>query len=115
MRKLNLSFDESDESNTNEEEGFQTQDKDEMSLDYFPNELQFSEKFTNTDLEQILASKFSNSKDYSYAQICELFRAMCLCHQVYVIKEKDVNRVKDRQYKYIGVMSDEISVIEFCH
>jgi hypothetical protein len=40
---------------------------------------------------------------------------MTLCHQVYVIKEKDLSRVKDRQYKYIGVMSDEISVIEFAH
>jgi hypothetical protein len=67
LRKLNRSFDESNESNTNEEDQFETKDRDEMSLDYFPNELQFSEKFTNTDLEQILSTKFSNSKDYSYA------------------------------------------------
>ena len=40
---------------------------------------------------------------------------MTLCHQVYVIKEKDSNRIKDRLYKYIGVMSVEISVIEFAH
>ena len=40
---------------------------------------------------------------------------MCLCHQVYVIKEKESNKIKDREYKYIGVMTDEISVIEFAH
>jgi magnesium-transporting ATPase (P-type) len=86
-----------------------------MSLDYFPNELKFSERFTNTDLEQILMSKHSNSKDYSYAEICELFRAMTLCNQVYLIKDKDQQRLKERQFKYIGVMPDEISVIEFAY
>ena len=40
LRKLNRSFDDSDDSNVNEEDdGFQEQDRDEISLDYFPNEL----------------------------------------------------------------------------
>lgn len=51
-----------------------------MSLDYFPNEIQFSEKFTNTDLEEILETKVSRSKEFSYTDVTELFRAVCLCH-----------------------------------
>lgn len=34
---------------------------------------------------------------------------------MYVIKEKDIDRVKDRQFKYIGVMADEISGVEFAY
>ena len=62
-----------------------------------------------------MQSKFSKSSEYSYDQICELFRAMTLCHQVYVIKEKSLKAIKDRAYKYIGVLPDEISVVEFAH
>lgn len=47
--------------------------------------------------------------------MCELFRAVCLCHQVYVIKEKIIDRIKDRPFKYIGVMTDEISSVEFAY
>jgi hypothetical protein len=57
----------------------------------------------------------SNSKEFSYTDVCELFRAICLCHQVYVIKEKIIDRVKDRPFKYIGVMTDEISSVEFAY
>jgi hypothetical protein len=32
---------------------------------------------------------------------------------VYVIKEKGLERIKERPFKYIGVMTDEISGVEF--
>lgn len=81
LRKLNQSFDESGDSDSNDKgDMFGTRDLDEMSLDYFPNELQFSEKFSNTELDDILSSQQSNSKDFSYTDVCELFRAVILCH-----------------------------------
>ena len=40
---------------------------------------------------------------------------MTLCNQVYLIKDKDQQRLKERKFKYVGVMPDEISVIEFAY
>ena len=34
---------------------------------------------------------------------------------MYLIKDKDQQRLKQRAFKYIGVMPDEISVIEFAY
>lgn len=83
IQKLNLSYDDSDHqtnSNKSHDDESENQDLDEMSLDYFPNEIKFSDKFTNSELEQILAEKQSPHEDYSYENISELFRAMTLCH-----------------------------------
>jgi len=53
MRAINQSFQESEDSQA--EESNDIQSKKMASLEYFPNELKFAERFTNEDLDILIA------------------------------------------------------------
>jgi len=44
--------------------------------------------------------------------LVEFFRGITLCHQANVVRDKFSNN--DQEYKYIGVLNDEIATLEFC-
>ena len=56
-------------------------DEDDISLDYLPNQLQFSSNYLNQELESQIKGKDSKQKK----QIVEFFKAITLCHQTNVI------------------------------
>ena len=43
--------------------------------------------------------------------LVEFFRGITLCHQANVVRDKFSSN--DQEYKYIGVLNDEIATLEF--
>ena len=79
-----------------------------MSLDYLPNELKYTNKFYNDEADLILNGENNQNKQ----MLVEFFRGITLCHQANVVRDKFSNN--DQEYKYIGVLNDEIATLEFC-
>ena len=81
-------------------------DDNENSLDYLPNELQYTTQFYNEEAHQILNGENNLNKK----TMIEFFRGITLCHQANVSKDLST----DGKYNYTGVLNDEIYTLEFC-
>ena len=81
----------------------------ENSLDYLPNELRFSSKFTNETAEAILNSAGSENEKLNKNMLTDFFRGITLCHQASVAKDN----INPSLMKYICVLHDEIASLEF--
>jgi len=79
---------------------------DELSLDYLPNELQYNTQFFNSEAEDILNGEASLNK----SMLIEFFRGITLCHQANV--SKDIKQAG--KFNYTGVHNDELFTLEFC-
>ena len=105
MEKASGSYGDNDDSNQSKNDS----NIEDLSLDYLPNELIYTNKFYNDEAELILNGENNMNKK----MLVEFFRGITLCHQANVTKDK-MNTSSHQQYKYIGVLNDEIATLEFC-
>lgn len=111
IQDIDKSFDDSNESDNEDGsiDDAQSDDASRQEINYFPNELlKYSNRFENKELEAIYES---NTKTAQFDLINDFFRAVTLCHQCQVIKDKKVEG-KDN-YRYFGIFNDEITSVEF--
>lgn len=87
----------------------ETNNDDDLSLEYLPNELIYTNKFKNFEADLIL----NGDNNMNKKMLVEFFRGITLCHQANVTKDKDRTSA-NQEYKYIGVLNDEIATLEFC-
>jgi hypothetical protein len=80
---------------------------DELSLDYLPNELKYTQKYQNNEADAIL----NGPQNYNKTMLIELFRGILLCHQINVTK--DMKQSTQNMYQYVGVFNDEIATLDF--
>jgi|TARA_B110000285_G_C15118965_1_gene615910 hypothetical protein len=105
VEKASGSYGDNDDSNQSKNDS----NIEDLSLDYLPNELIYTNKFYNDEAELILNGENNMNKK----MLVEFFRGITLCHQANVTKDK-MNTSSHQQYKYIGVLNDEIATLEFC-
>ena len=82
---------------------------DELSLEYLPNELRYTQKYHNPEAEMIL----NGNSNLNKTMLVEFFRGITLCHQINVTK--DMKLSQREMYQYVGVFNDEIASLDFAN
>lgn len=77
----------------------------ETSLEYLPNELQYSNKFKNEEVESLMYGPDTPEK----LLVTEFFRGIVLCHQASVMQDN----TQEGLFRYICVLHDEMASLEF--
>lgn len=77
----------------------------ESSLEYLPNELWYSNKFKNDEMDALLQGPNTAERQ----AIEEFFRGIILCHQASVTQDN----TQEGLFRYICVLHDEIASLEF--
>lgn len=83
VEKGNESYDQNDDSNQSRNDSIY----DDLSLDYLPNELKYTNKFYNDEADLILNGENNQNKQ----MLVEFFRGITLCHQANVVRDKFSN------------------------